>query len=227
MPAIDTLFFDLDGTLTDNYAGITGCIIHALAQLGQPPPEATALRACIGPPLRQNFSVLLGTDDAATIECALAHYRERFDVAGWLENAPYPLIHDTLGALNARGYRLFVCTSKPQRYADRIIDHFELRQYFSAVYGPDLGGRLDDKRTLLRHAVAEERVDVAAAIMIGDRAQDMRAALSNGMAALGVLYGYGTSAELTGAGAHGLCAGVAELPAAVAACSGRNTAGLS
>ncbi len=226
MQQINTLFFDLDGTLTDNYAGITGCIIHALAQLGRPAPDAAALHACIGPPLRQNFARLLGTTDVELIERALALYRERFEVAGWLENEPYLQIHDALTTLSERDFRLFVCTSKPQRYADRIIDHFGLRHFFAAVYGPDLGGKLDDKRDLLRHAVAEQNITAAHALMIGDRAQDMRAALSNQMGALGVLYGYGTSEELTGAGAHALCAEVAALPAAVAECSGRNTARL-
>ena len=227
MQIIDALFFDLDGTLTDNYAGITGCVIHALAQLGRPAPKAAMLRACIGPPLRQSFSRLLQTTDGDLIERAIELYRERFEVAGWLENEPYPLIHDALAILAERNFRLFVCTSKPQRYADRIIDHFRLRQYFSAVYGPDLGGRLDDKRELLRHAVDEQGISAAHALMIGDRAQDMHAALSNRMGALGVLYGYGTSGELTGAGAHALCADVAALPAAVDGFRGRNTAQLS
>ena len=224
MQSIDTLFFDLDGTLTDNYAGISGCIIHALAGLGRPAPDAAALHACIGPPLRENFSRLLRTTDVRLIESALVLYRERFEVAGWLENDPYPKIGDALGALAERDLRLFVCTSKPQRFADRIIDHFGLRRFFSAVYGPDLGGKLDDKRDLLRFAVGEQRVSAARALMIGDRAQDMRAARSNQMRALGVLYGYGTSKELIDAGAHSLCAEVAALPDAVDDCAGRNTA---
>ena len=218
---IDTLFFDLDGTLTDNYAGIAGCIVHALERLERPAPAAVELHACIGPPLRQNFSRLLETSDAALIERALHLYRERFDIHGWRENAPYEGINNMLHTVAERGYRLFVCTSKPQRYADRIIEHFELRPFFDAVYGPDLAGRLDDKRDLLRHALAEERIEPARAMMIGDRAQDVRAARANALLALGVLYGYGSADELTGAGAHALCAAVAELPDAVDACAGR------
>ena len=223
MQTIETLVFDLHGTQPDNYAGITGCIFHALANLGRPAPDAAALHSCIGPPLRHNFARLLETADAELVERAITLYRERFDTAGWLENEPYPQIHDALGELAGRNFRLFVCTAKPQRYAERIIDHFELRQFFSAVYGPDLGGKLDDKRDLLAHAAAEQGINPGQALMIGDRAQDMRAARSNRMGALGVLYGYGTSAELTGAGAHSLCAEVSALPAAVAECSGRNT----
>lgn len=224
MNPIHTLFFDLDGTLTDNYAGIAGCIVHAMARLERPAPAAVELHACIGPPLRQNFSRLLGTSDPTMIEHALALYRERFDVHGWSENEPYPGIHDALQALADRNYRLFVCTAKPQRYADRIVEHFGLRPFFEGVYGPDLAGRLDDKRELLRHALEERKIDRSSAMMIGDRAQDVRAALSNAVLALGVLYGYGSADELEGAGAHALCATVALLPSAIDDCAGRNTA---
>ena len=220
LDTIDTLFFDLDGTLTDNYAGIAGCIVHALARLDRAAPATAELRACIGPPLRHNFARLLDTRDTATIERALALYRERFDVDGWRENVPYPGIHDALRTLADRGFRMFVCTSKPQRYATRIVEHFELKPFFEEVYGPDLGGKLDDKRDLLQHAIAQHAngaraIDPARALMIGDRAQDIRAGLANNFRTLGVLYGYGSADELTGAGATALCASVDALVGAI------------
>jgi phosphoglycolate phosphatase len=212
---IDTLFFDLDGTLTDNYAGISACIVHALARLGEQAPDEAALRRCVGPPLRSSFGRFLATEDAARIEQAIAHYRERFEVLGWQENAPYPGIDAALEALAAKGFRMFVCTSKLQPYAQRIVDHFALGRFFSRVYGADDAGTLDDKRKLLAHALAEERIDPAGALMIGDRAQDMLAAKVNRLAGLGVLYGYGSREELVEAGASALCASVADLPDAI------------
>ncbi|MEO8133321.1 MAG: HAD hydrolase-like protein [Betaproteobacteria bacterium] len=217
---IDALFFDLDGTLTDNHAGISGCIAHALDRMGAPAAAPATLRDCIGPPLRETFGRLLATNDALAIEAAIAFYRERFEIAGWSENEPYAGIHDTLAVL-AGQFRLFVCTAKPQRYAERIIDHFELRRFFAGVYGPDMGGRLDDKRALLQHALAAENVTVPRAVMIGDRAQDMRAGRSNRLGAIGVLYGYGSADELSDAGAEALCDTVDALPAVVALRAGR------
>jgi len=213
---IDTLFFDLDGTLTDNYIGISGCIAHALTKLGVAVPDEATLRGCVGPPLRASFGRFLDTVEPERIEQALLHYRERFEVHGWQENTPYPGIDAALGALAAHGFRMFVCTSKPQRYAERIVGHFELRKYFSAVYGADLPGAFDDKRKLLAHALAERKIDPADAIMIGDRAQDMQAASANRMSGLGVLYGYGSREELLEAGASALCESVAGLPGAIA-----------
>ena len=216
MTPIDTLFFDLDGTLTDNYAGISACIIHALSRLGVGAmPDEAALRACVGPPLRSSFGRFLATDESERIERAISHYRERFEVSGWQENIPYPRIGDALGSLADRGFRMFVCTSKPLRYAERIVDHFELSRYFEAVYGPDLSGAMDDKRKLLAHALAERSIEAERAIMIGDRAQDMLAARATQVTGLGVLYGYGSTAELLEAGAAALCESVVMLPGAI------------
>lgn len=220
MNSIDTLVFDLDGTLTDNYAGISACITHALVTLGAKVPDEARLRACVGPPLRASFREFLATEEQAHIEQAILHYRERFEIHGWKENVPYAGIEAALQRLSADGFRMLVCTSKPQRYADRIVEHFGLRSFFEGVHGPDLAGTLDDKRALLAHAIAKARIDPARALMIGDRAQDMRAAGANRVRGLGVLYGYGSRDELLDAGAAALCETVDALPSAIAACTG-------
>ena len=204
-----TLLFDLDGTLSDNYEGISRCIRHALARVGAPEPDAATLRACVGPPLRESLAHLLPAPDAAAIDAALAAYRERFRDVGWRENAVYEGVPEALAALAGTGARMLVCTSKPEVYATRIVAHFGLDAYVSRVYGADLAGALDDKRALLAHLVATERLDASRAIMIGDRHHDVRAARANGARAVGVLWGYGTAAEL--AGAERLLARPAEL----------------
>jgi phosphoglycolate phosphatase len=195
------LLFDLDGTLTDNSAGIVACIRHALAATGAADPGAAALRACIGPPLRETFAHLLSTADTERVELALAHYRERYRDIGWRENAPYPGIDAALSALATAGARLVLCTSKPEVYARRILAHFELDRHFSAQYGADLAGKLDDKRALLAHILAREDLDAAGSTLVGDRHHDVRAARAHGLRAIGVLWGFGGRDELSGADA--------------------------
>lgn len=194
-----TLLFDLDGTLTDNYAGIAASIVHALERLGMPPPEEAMLRTFVGPPLRETFARLLRSDESALIERAVAHYRERFTDVGWRENVAYEGIADSLAALAARGATMYVCTAKPETFARRIVEHFGFAPHFRAVYGADFAGRFDDKSTLLAHLIASEALDPAAAMMIGDRQHDIRAARANGMQAIGVLWGYGSREELADA----------------------------
>jgi phosphoglycolate phosphatase len=218
-PAVTARFllFDLDGTLTDNYEGISRCVIHALAAMGCARPDDLALRGCVGPPLRRSFARLLATDDRERIESAITLYRERYATDGWRENIVYPGIADALSALTAGGNRLFVCTSKPQPYAERIVAHFGLASHILGVYGPGLDGRLDDKRDLMATLLASEKIPLDRCAMIGDRSQDMIAARANNVAALGVLWGYGSREELLGAGAQALVTRPEELPAALAA----------
>jgi len=128
---------------------------------------------------------------------------------------PYPGIDEALAALHAAGARLYVCTAKPHVYAERIVAHFGLARFFTAVYGADLAGRFDDKGTLMAHLIVEERVAPAHATMIGDRGHDIRAARANGVRAVAVRWGYGSDEELADADAHVDVPG--DLPAALLA----------
>lgn len=210
-----TLLFDLDGTLTDNYAGISRSIVHALTTLRTAVPDEDVLRSCVGPPLRKSFARLLQTDDAARVEHAITLYRVRYAEHGWRENEMYAGIGQALTTLAARGHRMILCTSKPRVYAQRIVDHFGIAGWIGTVYGPELDGRFDNKDELLGAIIAAERLDANACFMIGDRAQDMVAARANGVDGIGVLWGYGSSAELISAGARRLVARPAELPDAL------------
>jgi phosphoglycolate phosphatase len=210
---MDTIFFDLDGTLTDPKPGITRSIQYALDKLGQQTiPTEDQLTWCIGPPLRASFVKLLGAE--ASADLAVAHYRERFSDIGLYENDVYAGVRDVLTTLQQSGRRLFVATSKPHIYADRIIDHFDLRRHFERVFGSELDGTRADKSDLLAYALKTTSVDSSRATMIGDRSHDMIGARNNGMKGIGVLYGYGSEQELTAAGASHLCA----TPSAVLDC---------
>jgi phosphoglycolate phosphatase len=201
---MNAIYFDLDGTLTDPKPGITRSIQYALGKLDCAVPTEDELTWCIGPPLHASLKKLLGTDDRA--DAALLLYRERFGDIGLFENEIYPGIEDTLSVLSESGRRMFVATSKPVVYAERIIDHFKLRNYFERVFGSELDGRRADKTELLSYALQTMAVDPSQAIMIGDRKFDMIGARNNGMTAVGVLYGYGTEEELLAGGAHHVCA---------------------
>lgn len=198
------IYFDLDGTLTDPKPGITRSIQYALGKLDCAVPTEDELTWCIGPPLHASLKTLLGSGELA--DRALLLYRERFSDIGLFENRVYPGIEHTLSALARSGRRLFVATSKPGVYAERIIDHFRLRTYFECVFGSELDGRRTDKTDLLGHALQSMAVDPSQAIMIGDRSHDIIGARNHGMTTVGVLYGYGSEQELRDAGAHHVCA---------------------
>jgi phosphoglycolate phosphatase len=208
MRGMQTICFDLDGTLTDPKLGITRSIRHALMETTGEAPAADDLTWCIGPPLLGSFERLLaGRGDA---EAALALYRERYGDVGLFENQLFPAIPDVLAALKARGHRL-VATSKVTIYARRIVEHFALAPYFEEVCGAEPDGTRSDKTELLSWILSEKRIAPNKAIMVGDRGHDIVGARNNRMRAVGVLYGYGSQAELTEAGAEALCGTPEEL----------------
>jgi phosphoglycolate phosphatase len=144
---------------------------------------------------------LLATDDQSLVQQAMVQYRERFEAVGMFENEVYPDVPAGLEALVATGHRLFVATSKPHVFAERIIGHFSLSAYFVAVYGSELDGSNSNKVDLIQCLLNNEGIDPGDTWMIGDRAQDIHGGLGNGLRTIGVLWGYGTQEELPAAGA--------------------------
>jgi phosphoglycolate phosphatase len=208
---LKAVLFDLDGTLTDPREGITRSIAYALERMGLAPPPLDHLTFAIGPPLRASLAKLIGTDASGPVEKALAHYRERFGDVGLFENAPYEGIAEALAALRAAGLPLFVATSKPRVYAERIVRHFALDAHFEAVHGCELDGTREDKRDLLAHLLPHHGLDPRVTAMIGDRGADMIAARHHGTHAVGVLWGYGSRDELETAGATRFAATPADI----------------
>jgi len=199
------ILFDLDGTLTDPREGIVGCIKHALVTLGQPVPSDSLLERFIGPPLQDAFRQLLAaTDSQALVSEAVAAYRDRFAAVGMFENRVYSAIPHVLNAMQKRGARLFVATSKPRVFAEKILVHFELAQYFECIYGSELDGTRSDKGLLIEYALAESNLAAADTMMVGDRSHDVIGAAKNDVCPVGVLWGFGSRDELANAGASQL-----------------------
>jgi phosphoglycolate phosphatase len=215
MPVPLALFFDLDGTLSDPSEGITKSVQHALQCLGRPYPGKSELQHYIGPPLRWTFPRLLGTDDDTLVETAIGYYRERYETIGLFENEVYPGIPELLQRLQDDGYPLYVVTSKPTVYADRIIRHFGLDRFFLEVYGPELDGRFDEKRELVEFILRERRLDPSRTVMIGDRARDVESGRTNGTRTIGVTYGFGSVEEIAAAKPDEICHRPSEIYPAV------------
>lgn len=205
------LLFDLDGTLTDPRSGIVRCLRHALDRLGAPCPPDDVLASFIGPPLRGTFASLLATSERSLIERAMALYREEYGDTGLFENHLYTGVAQMLDQARGLASAAFVATAKPTVYAERIVRRLGLSRYFAGVYGPELTGHFDDKADLLAHLLVTEKIPPQHAVMIGDRAADVVSARANRVRSVGVLWGYGSEAELKGAGADGLCGAPAEL----------------
>ncbi len=189
------VFFDLDGTLTDPFEGITRSVQFALAHCGITVADRAELAPYIGPPLKESFIERHGLS-AAQADEALRQYRVRFSDVGMFENRVYDGVEGMLSALRERGVRLAVATSKPTVFSVKILEHFGLSKYFEEVVGSELNGRRVEKAEVIAEVMARLRVTPDEVWMVGDRCFDVEGAHKNGVRAVGVRYGYAEEDEL-------------------------------
>lgn len=205
MNNIKHILFDLDGTLTDSKEGITKSVQHALIRLKITPPSSDDLEWTIGPPLTDAFARLLNTKNQTVIQQAVSIYRERYEKFCAIENKPYEGIHQTLNTLKDLGYQIFLATSKPHVYAGKILEHFNLRNYFTEIHGSELDGTRDYKTELIHYILNRHQLQQSETIMIGDRFYDIEGAKNNALKSIGVTYGYGSLDELKTSNPDALC----------------------
>lgn len=194
----DNILFDLDGTLTDPYIGITNSIIYSLQQMNIEAPDNSALIPFIGPPLHESYRTVynLQDEDNAT---AIKHYRTYFSDKGMYENEVYAGIEIVLQALTAQGKQLFVATSKPTDFAIPILQHFKLDGYFNEIVGSNMDGTRTNKAEVIATVMNTQQLDPHKTVMIGDRMHDINGAYQNNIDSIGVLYGYGSAEEIKAA----------------------------
>ena len=147
--------------------------------------DLSALTPFIGPPLKQSFCDFYEMSPAEA-ERAVAKYRERYEKIGWLENTIYPGIGTMLAELQKKGFQLAVASSKPKTYVQRILDHFQLSQYFHCIEGSELNGARVDKKDVIAEVLRQwGNPPVDELLMIGDRKFDIIGARELGFDCVG------------------------------------------
>jgi len=204
------LLFDLDGTLTDPFEGITNSARYALEKLGYEAPPAEQLRWVIGPPLRE--TILEFGVPRERVEEAVEAFREYLVPKGLYENQVFDGMEELLRDLKEQGFVLAVATSKVIEYAERVLKHFGLLKYFSCIGGAELDGSRSDKHEVIEYVIKMLKItDRGNTLMLGDRKHDIIGAKKAGIKSAGVLWGYGSEEELKTAGADYIARDIAEL----------------
>ncbi len=120
------------------------------------------------------------------------------------ENGVYDGIKELLEALKREGRILAIATSKPEVFSLRILEKYELKEYFDVICGSELDGRRTIKAEVIEevfnrlHLKDDEKSSV---VMIGDRKHDILGAKALSIDSIGVRFGYAEENELENAGA--------------------------
>jgi phosphoglycolate phosphatase len=186
----DFILFDLDGTLSDPLIGVSRSINYALTHCGYETRPVAEIAQQVGPSLDRAFQALIGQDLDTT--ALVAKYRDRYGEVGYSENILYPGVPEALAAIHTAQIPMGICTAKRQDFAEQILSMFDLRHHFQFINGGEVG---ISKVQQIKFLLSTEQVSEST-VMIGDRSVDLIAAHQNNLVAGGVLWGYGSTAEL-------------------------------
>ena len=199
---IKNVYFDLDGTLVDSAPGIIEGLKIALTKYGYDIPDFATLRKCVGPPFTYSFPNILHIRDE-DFHDAVATYRKFYDDENGMFNAKvYAGIEEILADLVKRGYCLFVCTSKPEPTARKLLKKLGIDHYFTDICGATLDAKIDTKTQVIelcfRRAPWHKREET---VLVGDTKYDAEGAKQSGIDCIGVTWGFGSRWDLEDAGA--------------------------
>lgn len=191
------ILFDLDGTITDPYEGITKSVQYSLAKFGIEVSDRRTLLPFIGPPLKYAYMTYFGMSEEDALR-AVEYYREFYPIHGIFDCRLYDGIADLLKDLSVR-YKLILATSKPQPFAEQILEKFGLTLYFYKIIGATFDEKVSEKSDVIKKILTDFNIRPDEAIMIGDRLYDTDGAAKNNVASIGVSYGYGSREEFKSA----------------------------
>lgn len=195
-----TVLFDLDGTITDPYMGITNSIMYALKEMGREVPPREELKSFIGPPLYDEFRRKFDMSHGEATE-AVRLYRVYYPEKGLYENELIDGTEQLLAALKMRQRRICLATCKPEPYAREILRHFGIDGYFDLVGAAALDGSISTKAQVLRQVLSKTGAAPEECVLIGDRMHDIVGAHEVGMKCAAVRVGFGSDEEFEEYGA--------------------------
>lgn len=195
------VLFDLDGTLTNSLADISGAMNRALRLHGLPEHPVDAYRYLVGDGAKKLAE--RAVRDRQELAVAVQRtYQAYYETHALVQTKPYAGIPELLAALAARGLKLCVLSNKPDADTRNVVRHFFPEVNFALVRGqvagvpvkPDPAGAF---------AVAQALgIEPDAFLYLGDTSVDMKCARNAGMHPVGVLWGFREEQELRESGAE-------------------------
>lgn len=190
------VLFDLDGTITDPKEGITKSVQFALKKFNIEVRDLDSLCPFIGPPLSQSFEDFYGFSHELAVE-AVKEYRVYYSKQGIFECTLYDGIKELLEELHNMGIKVILATSKPEKFAIQLLEHFDILKYFDVVAGSDMEGNRVEKADVIFHAInCISDFEPSEAVMVGDRKFDYIGADKFKIPCVLIGYGYGEMEEL-------------------------------
>jgi phosphoglycolate phosphatase len=196
---IRTLLLDLDGTLVHSVPDLAAALNRLLQARGLGALSQSEVTSMIGDGVAKLVERAFAACGSVPDAGAVAEFSADYGAHAAVATSPYPGVVDTLRSLAGEGWRLAVCTNKPETAARALLSALGLARYFAAVGGGDsFPVRKPDPRHLLATLEAAGG-GTDRAVMAGDHANDVAAARSAGLPCIFAAWGYGPASMAEGA----------------------------
>ncbi len=173
MSKFETVFFDLDGTLVDNYKAITKCISVVLEPMGITPPTLEKVKKTVGGSILITFEKLIGKDLAPIAAQTYMQHINSYELFG-LQEMPYA--REILQDLKACKVKTALFTNKAQGSAEHIIKHLKLCSYLDAIIATTLNGPRKPDKEFTMLALEKMSASATKSALVGDSPYDYKAA---------------------------------------------------
>jgi phosphoglycolate phosphatase len=208
---------DLDGTLVDTLPDIAFCVDRMLTELNLPTVASGRVREWIGNGIealvRRALAGGLDRDvDDDSFARALPIFMESYAQNTSDRSRIYDGVPAGLDFLQAAGVELACVTNKASAITHKLLAELELDEYFSLVISGDTLARRKPDPMPLVHAAQHFAVAHEDSVLIGDSANDVKAARAAGFGIVCVTYGYNHGKDIRASKPDALVDSLAELP---------------
>lgn len=188
------IVFDLDGTLADTAPDLIATLNVLLAREALPPQSPTAARALVGGGARalieRGFAAAGAPLATERVDGLVAEFLIHYAAHIADETRLFPGAAGALARFAAVGFRLAVCTNKPERLARLLLERLAVAERFAAICGRETFPMSKPDGRCLLSTIALAGGDPAHAVMVGDSKIDVATARSAGTPVIAVDFGY-------------------------------------
>ena len=197
LPQKNVLLFDLDGTLVDSAPDLALALNRTLRDLNKTEFDENTIRCWVGTGAKVLIERALSASssnneplDTALVQDALALFIENYQQCLCRESVLYDGVQEGLFTLKKAGFRLAIITNKAENFIEPILSELGINGLFELLIGGDTLTEKKPHPAQLNYALAQLNVNAEQCVMIGDSRNDILAAKSAKIDAVGLTYGY-------------------------------------
>lgn len=188
--SVQTIIFDLDGTVADTLPDIVYAVSHTLEQVGCPPQPEEFIRKSIGGGAKNLIKKALGEDKKDLFDSTLQMFTEYYKEHAAVRTTLYPGVKEIFDYYHGKK-KMAIATFKAKEGTMAILEHFDLLGYFDMVVTVSDVKKAKPDPECIQMILDKLGDNPGQAMLVGDTLTDMQTGKNAGVVTCAVTYGYG------------------------------------